>query len=71
MKTPRTLTLNSDAEYDAVIAALRLLAWHVLPPEFQSGDVDITSILTNEGLHPGLTSDEVHDIADRFQGITA
>ncbi len=70
----QTLTLQSDAEYDAIIAALRLLA-RVLddptgdPISVEPDDGDIGSILTNSGLHSGLTADQVHDIADRFQGV--
>jgi hypothetical protein len=67
----RTITLESDAEFDAVIAALRLLA-RVLndptgdPVTVEPDDGDIGDILTNSGTHAGLTSDEVHDIADRI-----
>ena len=65
MKTPRTLILQSDAEYDAVIAALRLLA--VALSSRPDVAAIVTDILTNEGKHEGLSSDGVHDIADRFQ----
>ena len=65
MKTPRTLILPSDAEYDAVIAALRLLA--TMLSSRPGVAAIVADIFTNEGRHEGLSSDGVHDIADRFQ----
>lgn len=67
------LTLNSSEEFDAVIAALRLLACALNDPSgdpitVEPNDGDIGSILTNEGEHAGLTYDQIHDLADRFQG---
>jgi hypothetical protein len=61
----RTLVLESAAEYDAVIAALRLLAT-ALNSRPEVADI-VTDILTNGGAHAGLSSEQVHDIADRFQ----
>lgn len=59
-----TLTLNSAAEYDAVLAALRLLATALNSmPQIAEMVMDIH---TNMDKHLGLSSDQVHDIADRL-----
>ena len=69
----KTLVLKSDAEYDAIIAALRLLAAGLDKPSndpaaVRPDDGDIGEILTNGGAHEGLSRDQVHDLADWLLG---
>lgn len=56
----------SKAEYDAVIAGLRMLAAGVGTGAVSADDGDIGEILTNGGAHSGLSAEEIHDLCDRL-----
>jgi hypothetical protein len=60
-----TITLESQAEFDAVIAALRLLATRMVSDP-DGTEQCVGDILTCSGDHAGLTVDGVHDLADRL-----
>jgi hypothetical protein len=62
------LRFRDQREFDATLAALRLLATALHKGEVAPDDGDVGDILTCSGDHPGLTSEEVHDIADRMVG---
>ena len=56
----------SQREDDAILAALRLLATSLKNGSVAPNDGDIGDILTNSGLHAGLDSEGVHDLADKL-----
>lgn len=60
------LTMSSR-EYDAMLAGLRLLATAMKERLVLADDDDIGQILTCGMQHPGLTDEQVHDLADAFQ----
>ncbi len=64
------ITLNRS-EFDATIAALRLLATAIESKSVSPNDGDIGDILTNLGEHDGLNETEVHNLADQLLGIPA
>lgn len=56
----------SKAEYDAVIAGLRMLALGVEGGTVSADDGDIGEILTDGGAHSGLSAEEIHDLCGRL-----
>ncbi|QHF00422.1 hypothetical protein LCG56_28950 (plasmid) [Pseudomonas cannabina pv. alisalensis] len=65
----RTIALPavSKAEFDAVLAALRLLAASMMGGLVRPGDGDIGEILTDSGTHAGLTAEGVDQLCERIQ----
>lgn len=61
-----TLSLTR-AQYDHVLAGVRMLATAVDDGTVTADDNDIGQIMTNGGEHPAMTSDEIHDMADGWQ----
>jgi hypothetical protein len=66
--TTKQLVGFSEAERDAVYAALRYLATGLnrIDPLVTPNDGDIGDILTNSGAHAGLTGEQVHDLCDEL-----
>ena len=54
----------SIREHDAVLAGLRLLTKAFDNDWIDRDDSDIGAILTSSALHPGLSVDQIHDLAD-------
>lgn len=65
----RTIALPAvnKAEFDAVLAALRLLGASMIGGLVRPGDGDIGEILTDSGTHEGLTVDGVDALCERIQ----
>lgn len=62
------LPAMSKKEYDAVLAALRLLGGFLAGEEVSAtDDRGIVDILTDGGTHEGLASTEVHSLCERIQ----
>lgn len=61
----------SKTEFDAVIAGLRMLAAGVEVGSVTAEDGDIGEILTDGGMHSGLSAEEIHDLCDRLLAPTA
>ncbi|UTC28663.1 hypothetical protein MARCHEWKA_01500 [Brevundimonas phage vB_BpoS-Marchewka] len=57
----------SPREYDAAMAGLRLLARELAAGRVAPDDNDIGQILTNGMEHPGLSAEQIHDLADAWQ----
>lgn len=68
----RTILLRvSGPQYDAALAALRLLSAALIAGAVAPDDGDIGDILTDGGAHPGLTADEIADLGDFWQSDCA
>lgn len=65
----RTIALPavSKAEFDAVLAALRLLGASMECGRVRPDDGDIGEILTDSGTHAGLSAKEVDALCERIQ----
>ena len=57
----------NKAEFDAVLAALRLLGASMMGGLVRPGDGDIGEILTDSGPHEGLTAEGVDALCERIQ----
>ncbi|WP_439126259.1 MAG: hypothetical protein ACNJA3_28230 (plasmid) [Pseudomonas rhizophila] len=57
----------NKAEFDAVLAALRLLGASMMGGLVRPGDGDIGDILTDSGTHEGLTTEGVDALCERIQ----
>jgi hypothetical protein len=55
------------AEYDMILAGLRMLAIAIDNGQVHANDGDVSEVITNSGEHPMPTSDDVHDLADALQ----
>ncbi len=61
------ITLNRR-EFNATLAALRLLATALESGSVSPNDGDIGDMLTCSGNHDGLNETEVHNLADKLLG---
>lgn len=66
-RNPYTLRVT-PAQFDAILAGLRMLATGLERGTVTPNDNDVGDILTCGGEHPGLTAAQVFDLGDAING---